>query len=145
MEENNSLLGAQDSLSLLNGNQPFGFDNNLVANSETTDLEKARLKQLEERAKEAERVREISKPEVQARILTENYVRNSTILVNARKGKYKAYFIPEFIAKKQVRDRAKMEELNKPRIGTVNDLSQDVKDELLKMADVKDEQVPKQE
>jgi hypothetical protein len=135
MEETNNNLNKTNNTdtttTLLNNMlSNTGIDNIAIAQSNISeDVHKQREEshKLEQLKREKEEyLKKVSNPEMQAQVIADNYIKSSEIFLNSRerkriykeclrnakKGKYKAYFIPESIAKREERERIKLAKLN---------------------------------
>jgi len=118
-------------------------DTAVAVDSEETLAEKQRL--IDEHNK-----RVMKSPEFKAQVMYDNYIRTcgkildgptkrrlrKQFLRDAKKGKYDYLFDPEKIAKRQERERAKFEKLNKPTIHSVDELDADTQETLKEMANM---------
>ncbi len=92
--------------------------------------------------------RVMQSPEFKAHVMYENYIRGQILdgktkrrlrkqfLREAKKGKFDYLFDPEKIAKKQAREQAKFDELNKPVVHKVEELDEDTQATLKEMANM---------
>ncbi len=160
MEEsllNNSLLGAEDN-STLDNTSIFGTD---LANDTSSDTisnqdevstfdydEEIERKKEEQRIIDEHNRRVSQTPEYKAQIVFNSYVQNNPYLSGqekrrlkkeclrlAKKGKYDYLFDPEKIRKREEREQAKFDKLNKPKVYSVDDLSDETRATLEQMAD----------
>lgn len=110
----------------------------------------------EEAAAEQQRIidehnqRIMKSPEFKAQVMYENYLRTcgrildgpakrrirKQFLRDAKNGKFDYLFDPEKIAKRQAREQAKFDKLNKPVIHTVEDIDEDTQATLKEMANM---------
>ena len=89
-------------------------------------------------------------PEFKAQVMYENYLRTcgrildgpakcrirKQFLRDAKNGKFDYLFDPEKIAKRQAREQAKFDKLNKPIIHKVEDIDEDTQATLKEMANM---------
>ena len=110
----------------------------------------------EEAAAEQQRIidehnqRIMKSPEFKAQVMYENYLRTcgrildgpakrrirKQFLRDAKNGKFDQHFDPEKIAKRQAREQAKYDKLNKPVIHKVEDIDEDTQATLKEMANM---------
>ena len=110
----------------------------------------------EEAAAEQQRIidehnqRIMKSPEFKAQVMYENYLRTCGIILDgptkrrirkqflrdAKNGKFDYLFDPEKIAKRQAREQAKFDKLNKPVIHKVEDIDEDTQATLKEMANM---------
>lgn len=94
--------------------------------------------------------RVVQTPEFKAQVMYENYINTCGMILDgpakrrlkkqllreAKKGKFDYMFDPEKIAKREAREQAKFDELNKPVIHKVDDISPEVQATLKEMANM---------
>lgn len=90
----------------------------------------------------------LQSPEFKAQVMYENYIKGKILdgktkrrlrkqfLRDAQKGRFDYLFDPEKIAKKQAREQAKFDELNKPVVHKVEELDEDTQATLKEMANM---------
>lgn len=111
----------------------------------TTDSQEDQQKLIDEHNR-----RVVHTPEFKAQVMYENYINTcgtildgpakrrlkKQLLREAKKGKFDYLFDPEKIAKREAREQAKFDELNKPVIHKVDDISPEVQATLKEMANM---------
>lgn len=144
----NDLQKEETSLLDMNYNPDMGDDQVLsesVNSAIAVDSEEERQRIIDEHNR-----RVMQSPEFQAEYMYNNYLRTcgqildgqtrrrlkKQFLHNAKKGKFKRFFDPEMIARRQQREQEKFDKLNAPVIHTVDDIPEDTQEVLKKMAEM---------
>ena len=117
----------------------------VVENDYNAEIEK---KKEEQRLIEEHNRRIRQSPEFKAQIVYNQYLKSNPYLSgqekrrlrkeclkNAKKGRYDYMFDEEKIKRREERQKEKFDKLNKPKVHTVNDLSEETKETLKEMAD----------
>lgn len=160
MEEsllNNSSLLGEETQEMIDNNSLFGTNISEDTSSDTIDTDnivaldhdaEIERKMEEQRIIDEHNRRVAQSPEYKAKIVYDSYVQNNPLMSGqekrrlrkeclrlAKKGKYDYLFDPEKIRKRQEREQAKFDKLNKPKVYSVDDLSDETRATLEQMAD----------
>lgn len=150
-----SLLGGESEESM-DSNSMFGSDTEVSTDEEAQAGnfdEEIKKKQEERRLIEEHNKRVRESPEFKAQVVFNQYLKQNPYmsgkdkrrllrecLKNAKRGRYDYMFDEEKIRKREERQKEKFDKLNKPKIHTVNELSDETRATLEQMADA--EKVP---
>lgn len=146
-----SLLNASTESAGVDTTSMFGTGTESVSSDEAQETdynEEIRKKQEEQRIIDEHNKRVRESPEFKAQVVFNQYVQQNPYmsgkdkrrllrecLKNAKKGKYDYLFDEEKIRKREERQKEKFDKLNKPKIHTVEELSDETRATLEQMAD----------
>lgn len=146
-----SLLNASTESVGVDTTSMFGTGTESVSSDEAQEAdynEEIRKKQEEQRIIDEHNKRVRESPEFKAQVVFNQYVQQNPYmsgkdkrrllrecLKNAKKGKYDYLFDEEKIRKREERQKEKFDKLNKPKIHTVEELSDETRATLEQMAD----------
>jgi len=146
-----SLLNASTESAGVDTTSMFGTGTESVSSDEAQEAdynEEIRKKQEEQRIIDEHNKRVRESPEFKAQVVFNQYVQQNPYmsgkdkrrllrecLKNAKKGKYDYLFDEEKIRKREERQKEKFDKLNKPKIHTVEELSDETRATLEQMAD----------
>ena len=153
---NESLLGQEtestvDTTSLFGTNIADDTSSDTLKSGEVVALDhdaEVQRKLEEQRIIDEHNRRVAQTPEFKGQVVFNSYVQNNPYMTgkekrrllrecikNAKKGKYDYLFDPEKIRKREEREQAKFDKLNKPKVYSVDDLSDETRATLEMMAD----------
>jgi hypothetical protein len=146
-----SLLNASTESAGVDTTSMFGTGTESVSSDEAQEAdynEEIRKKQEEQRIIDEHNKRVRESPEFKAQVVFNQYVQKNPYmsgkdkrrllrecLKNAKKGKYDYLFDEEKIRKREERQKEKFDKLNKPKVHTVEELSDETRATLEQMAD----------
>lgn len=146
-----SLLNASTESAGVDTTSMFGTGTESVSSDEAQETdynEEIRKKQEEQRIIDEHNKRVRESPEFKAQVVFNQYVQQNPYmsgkdkrrllrecLKNAKKGKYDYLFDEEKIRKREERQKEKFDKLNKPKVHTVEELSDETRATLEQMAD----------
>ena len=146
-----SLLNASTESAGVDTTSMFGTGTESVSSDEAQETdynEEIRKKQEEQRIIDEHNKRVRESPEFKAQVVFNQYVQQNPYmsgndkrrllrecLKNAKKGKYDYLFDEEKIRKREERQKEKFDKLNKPKVHTVEELSDETRVTLEQMAD----------
>ena len=146
-----SLLNASTESAGVDTTSMFGTGTDSVSSDEAQETdynEEIRKKQEEQRIIDEHNKRVRESPEFKAQVVFNQYVQQNPYmsgkdkrrllrecLKNAKKGKYDYLFDEEKIRKREERQKEKFDKLNKPKVHTVEELSDETRATLEQMAD----------